>query len=750
MNRKFPDRPQPPPGPGRAPQLWLRALMGAALLVLAAAGGVAQGQGPQGARAGVVIDFGDGVVETACVDLGADGQATGEEMLAAAGFDVLIEYSPMGGAVCKIGPTGCNFPGQPCWCQCMSSPCVYWSYNYLQNGQWIYSTLGASVRTVHAGDVEGWAWGAGSMSQGAAPPLRTFDQICAPPATNTPVPPPLATWTPSPTPTPQPTATWTPSPTYTPQPTATGTPSPTPTPLGGLMNGAGTATGTPTASPSPTPSPSPAATATRAPTATSPPTPESAALAAPAAEAPRQPPAGSDASMSAPAAALPAAGDDAASAQAAAQSPPSASATPTSATPTPTAQALAALPARAYVERAPSGYYERSQPALPPRLDSMAGNRPYLPAGRAELTTAQPDYWPLALMIGGLTLVFSLARAGRRGVLQPAAVGQRLLAARPRLPAARPRPDRAHGHRAGRSGSARLLSLAIYSLTAGIGLLALLHPFIAAALRPAAGASGAVNTPLLMTALVALCFLALIFEVQGQTVSAKIIALLGVLVAINSVLRFIEVSIPGPGGFTPVFFLIVLTGYVFGARLGFLMGALTLLVSALITGGVGPWLPGQMFTAGWIGLLAPLAWPLVRLVGGTRGSRRELLVLAVFAGLCGLFFGVVINLWFWPYMTGPADQYWQTGVGLAETVQRYAVYYLATSLLWDAFAVAGNVLLMLAFGAATLAALRRFQQRFDFDYQPAGAATTPAERPAAPALERTRPRPAATAGREAL
>jgi energy-coupling factor transport system substrate-specific component len=274
-----------------------------------------------------------------------------------------------------------------------------------------------------------------------------------------------------------------------------------------------------------------------------------------------------------------------------------------------------------------------------------------------------------------------------------------------------------------------LLSWAIYSLTAGTGLLALLHPFVAAAIRPAAGA---VNTPLLMTVLVALCFLALLFEVQGQAVSAKIIALLGVLVAINSVLRFVEVSIPGPGGFTPIFFLIVLTGYVYGARLGFLMGALTLLVSALITGGIGPWLPGQMFTAGWMGLLAPLAWLLLRLVRGQPGSRTELVLLAIFAGVGGLFFGIVINLWFWPYMTGPADQYWQAGVGFAETVRRYAVYYLATSLLWDVFAVAGNVLLMMVFGGATLAALRRFQQRFAFEYRP----EEPAQREAKAAPER--------------
>lgn len=352
----------------------------------------------------------------------------------------------------------------------------------------------------------------------------------------------------------------------------------------------------------------------------------------------------------------------------------------------------------------------------------MAGNRPYRLTDQTLLTTSRPDYGLLALTTAVLAMVFGLARAARRGALRPALLGQRLAVVRGRLPSMpQRRPGPALAGVAGAARPERLFSLAIYGLTAGIGLLALLHPFLMAAFQPQAGAAGAVNTPLLMTALVTLCFLALIFEVQGHTVGAKIIALLGVLVAINSVLRFVEVSIPGPGGFTPVFFLIVLTGYVFGARFGFLMGALTLLVSALITGGIGPWLPGQMFTAGWMGLLAPLAWFLVRLMGGTRGSRRELLVLAVFAGLCGLAFGVVINLWFWPYMTGPADQYWQAGVGFAETVRRYAVYYLATSLLWDVFAIGGNVVLVLLFGATTLAALRRFQQRFGFDYQPGAA-----------------------------
>jgi energy-coupling factor transport system substrate-specific component len=703
-------------GPRTMRWLRLRALLWAALLLIAAAtGGTLDAQGPeQAARAGIVIDFGDGVVYTSCVDLGADGQATGEEVLATAGFDVLIEYSPMGGAVCKIGNQGCNFPGQPCWCECMSSPCVYWSYNHLQDGQWSYSSLGASSYMVRAGAVEGWAWGAGTVAQGAAPPLYSFDQLCAPP-TATP------TWTAVPTNTPLPTATWTPWPTSTPLPTATPTWTSVSSPTALAALPSFTPTVTPSGTPSTTPTGTPTGTPTASGTATATPSALPTASAATPAALAALPNAPLDAATPTP--------SDTPQATATLElvSSPEAAAVVQEATPTASATATPqAVAAVAPAARAPSGIYRIDDPALPPRLDPAAGNAPTWPRDATQLTTARPDYLALSLLAATLAGCYGWLRALRRGALG----GWRMRLRGRAQHLSGLRGARAIGPASSRpaapGGSARLLSGVIYGLTAGIGLLALLHPFIRAAIQPEQGAATVVNTPLMMTVLVTLCFLALLFEVQGQTVSAKIIALLGVLVAINSVLRFVEVSIPGPGGFTPVFFLIILTGYVYGARLGFLMGALTLLVSALITGGIGPWLPGQMFTAGWMGLLAPLAALLLRLLRGQPGSRRELWLLAAFAGLGGLFFGVVINLWFWPYMVGPADQYWQAGVGLAETVQRYAVYYVATSLLWDLFAVGGNVLLVLVFGAATLRALRRFQQRFDFEYQPRGGLDTAA------------------------
>jgi Protein of unknown function (DUF1393). len=262
------------------------------------------------------------------------------------------------------------------------------------------------------------------------------------------------------------------------------------------------------------------------------------------------------------------------------------------------------------------------------------------------------------------------------------------------------------------------LSIAIYLLASLIGVVAFLYPFFLPVLPAATMNSAHSNdAPLVLSIVVVLCFIALLVEIQGQQLSAKSVALLGVLVAINSLLRFIEVAVPGPGGFSPIFCLIILVGYIYGGRFGFMMGTLTLFVSALITGGVGPWLPYQMFSAGWAGMSAPLCRPLVRLLRA-EGKQAELWLLMLFGFLWGMLYGIIMNLWFWPFVSGPADQYWQYGISLWAGIQRYLAFYLATSLLWDIAAACGNALLIAVVGLPTLRALRRFQARFHFHYEP--------------------------------
>jgi hypothetical protein len=150
-------------------------------------------------RVGLVVKFSDGTVFTDCIEYTGSGM-TGEDVLDSSGLSTVKEFHPgLGAAICKIEDDGCDYP-QPdsCFCECLGSSCEYWAYYHLdeQEGEWIYSGMGASWRTVRPGDVEGWAWGAGTPEQSEAePPLTTFEELCAPP-TPTPKPsPPIVDFT---------------------------------------------------------------------------------------------------------------------------------------------------------------------------------------------------------------------------------------------------------------------------------------------------------------------------------------------------------------------------------------------------------------------------------------------------------------------------------------------------------------------------------------------------------------------------
>ncbi|HEY3291007.1 MAG TPA: ECF transporter S component [Anaerolineae bacterium] len=279
----------------------------------------------------------------------------------------------------------------------------------------------------------------------------------------------------------------------------------------------------------------------------------------------------------------------------------------------------------------------------------------------------------------------------------------------------------------------RFLSVAIYVLASLIGLTAFLYPFFTLSAQASAAATqqmahGA-DSPLVLALLIGLCLAALAVEAQGQVMSAKVIALLGILVAINSALRFAEAVVRGPGGFSPVFMLIILCGFVFGSRFGFMMGILSLLVSAIITGGSGPWLPYQMFTAGWMGMSSGWLGQLVEVIqskgkvrkppeNSGRFSTFTIIMLCTFGALWGFIYGAIMNLWFWPYQAGDPAQSWQTGMGIIQGLQRYLAFYLATSFVWDVFAAIGNIVLIGLFGPPTLRALRRFKNRFMFTFVP--------------------------------
>lgn len=241
-------------------------------------------------RAGIVVKFSDGRVQTSCVSFQTES-ISGLDLLQRTGLDVIAQSSGGSAAVCKIGGDGCAFPAEPCFCKFGGGQQgQYWAYWRLNGDGWRYSAQGASGVRVTNGDVDGWAWGTGNVQSGAAPPVTTFDQICpaAPVQATTPI-------EPTAVPTPKPTAVPAPKPTIAPTarptiaPTARPTARPTVRPTAPIVAESPTdmpkpSTSTPTAE-LPTATALPSATATITPTATtvpsSPPTATPTAAATP-------------------------------------------------------------------------------------------------------------------------------------------------------------------------------------------------------------------------------------------------------------------------------------------------------------------------------------------------------------------------------------------------------------------------------------------------------------------------------------
>lgn len=189
---------------------------------------------------------------------------------------------------------------------------------------------------------------------------------------------------------------------------------------------------------------------------------------------------------------------------------------------------------------------------------------------------------------------------------------------------------------------------------------------------------------------------------------AKSVALLGVLAAAGAALRPLGA---GTAGLEPMFFLMVLSGRVLGPGFGFVLGSLSMFASALLTGGVGPWLPFQMLAMGWVCLGAGL------LPGSaTLRGRRELWLLAAYGALASLLYGTIMNLQGWPYIGGLAGSIsFHPGDPLPANLVRFAAYCLTTSLGWDLPRAVLTVVLCLTLGTPVLRALRRTTRRAAFD-----------------------------------
>jgi energy-coupling factor transport system substrate-specific component len=176
---------------------------------------------------------------------------------------------------------------------------------------------------------------------------------------------------------------------------------------------------------------------------------------------------------------------------------------------------------------------------------------------------------------------------------------------------------------------------------------------------------------------------------ERNNVSSKDIGVIAVLAALAAVCRVPFAPLPG---IQPTTFLVIVSGYVFGARSGFMVGAVAALVSNFFLG-QGPWTPFQMLFWGLIGASAGL-------LGEIRPQAGRA-VMVPFSIAWGYLFGWLMNIFFVVFFIKPL------------TWKAVFVAY-AASFPFDTLHALGNVCFYLLLGPQVIKVLKRFKEKMTY------------------------------------
>ncbi|SEP52296.1 ECF transporter S component [Amycolatopsis saalfeldensis] len=248
----------------------------------------------------------------------------------------------------------------------------------------------------------------------------------------------------------------------------------------------------------------------------------------------------------------------------------------------------------------------------------------------------------------------------------------------------------------------RWRSALVLGVAVVLGLLMFCWPLL---VNTTPGAGHGVDAPFVFMATLPVLILIVLAELSSGGLDSKALALLGVLSAVDAALRPLGA---GTGGIELVFFLLVLAGRVFGPGFGFVLGATSLFASALLTGGVGPWLPFQMLASSMVGMGAGLLPSRVK-------GRWEIAMLAGYGVLAAYFYGLAMSMFTWPFLAGSSALDFVPGAPLADNLHRFLVFTVLTSTIgWDTGRALTNLAAILLLGPAILLVLRRAARRAAF------------------------------------
>lgn len=199
--------------------------------------------------------------------------------------------------------------------------------------------------------------------------------------------------------------------------------------------------------------------------------------------------------------------------------------------------------------------------------------------------------------------------------------------------------------------------------------------------------------------------LVLVSLIATDDLGSKNVAFLGILSALVAALRPLGI---GAIGIEPMWFALILAARVMGPVFGFLLGALSMVLSALLTGGIGPWLSYQIFAAATIGFG-------VCIVPAKIKGTLEIAALALYGAVAAEVFGIMMDLQFWPWALGAETELsYIAGAPVMENIERFLSYHFISALAWDIPRATITAILISIAGKPAINALRRARHRAAF------------------------------------
>lgn len=129
-----------------------------------------------------------------------------------------------------------------------------------------------------------------------------------------------------------------------------------------------------------------------------------------------------------------------------------------------------------------------------------------------------------------------------------------------------------------------------------------------------------------------LSFVPMLYAFEHRENTSRELMVLSVMVALSVMGRFVFAWVPG---FKPVTAITIIAGIYLGKESGFLIGALTAVVSNFYFG-QGPWTPFQMLAWGLIGLCAGLLH---------KSLEKRKVLLCIFGFFAGVFYSLSMDVW---------------------------------------------------------------------------------------------------------